>query len=140
MAEFKISEIFSEDPGLRHCSISDESGEEFYHSILNNAFYDAITNKEKLILNLDGGSGYAPSFLDEALGNLVYDFTLKNVKDWLTIISKEEPEWIDYLEQETYIQWENRRLKKEEPKKTISHQPWYRILDNEIMKKVWVNV
>ena len=28
---------FSEYPGLRHCSISDDSGEEFYHKILNKA-------------------------------------------------------------------------------------------------------
>ena len=29
---------FSEYPGLRHCSISDDSGEEYYHSILNKEF------------------------------------------------------------------------------------------------------
>jgi len=137
MVQIKISEDFSEDPGLRHCSISDESGEEFYHKILNDAFYNALTSSEKLILNLDGGSGYAPSFLDEAIGNLIYDFTLQNVKNYLTIISLEEPEWIEYLEKETYLQWENRRLKNEQPKKTITHQPWYRFVDGDLIKKSW---
>ncbi len=137
MAEIKISEVFSEDPGLRHCSISDESGEEFYHKVLNDEFYKAFSSDEKLIVNLDGGSGYAPSFLDEAIGNLIYDFTLTNVKNYLTIISLEEPEWIEYLEKETYVQWENRRLKGEAPKKTESHQPWYRMVNEDLIKKNW---
>ena len=29
---------FTEYPGLRHCSISDDSGEEYYHKILNKEY------------------------------------------------------------------------------------------------------
>lgn len=137
MSKIKISDEFSEDPGLRHCSISDESGEEFYHKILNDAFYKAISNDQKLTLDLDGGSGYAPSFLDEAIGNLVFDFGLENVKKLLVIVSDDEQEWIDYLEDQTYQQWENRRLNGEKPKKTAPHQAWYRLKDNIIQKSHW---
>ena len=41
---------FSEYPGLRHCNISDDSGEEFYHKILNKSFYKALKNKKKQLL------------------------------------------------------------------------------------------
>jgi hypothetical protein len=137
MSRIKISEEFSEDPGLRHCSISDESGEEFYHKILNNSFFEAISKNDNLTLDLDGGSGFAPSFLDEAIGNLIYDFGLDKVKNSLKIVSNDEDEWIDYLEQQTYQQWENRRINGEKPKKTASHQPWYRLKDDKIQKAIW---
>jgi hypothetical protein len=137
MVKINIAEEFSENPGLRHCSVSDESGEEFYHKILNNSFYEAITKNQKLTLDLDGGSGYAPSFLDEAIGNLIFDFGLEKVSNSLIIISNDEPEWIDYLQQETYKQWENRRINGEEPKKTTTHQPWYRLRGDRIEKAIW---
>ena len=74
---------FSEYPGLRHCSISDDSGEEFYHEILNYKFKECFERDETLIVNIDYTAGYAPSFLDEAFGNLVFDFSLLNIKKLL---------------------------------------------------------
>ena len=46
--EISILKNFSEYPGLRHCKISDKSGEEFYHNILNEMFFEVIDSDEKL--------------------------------------------------------------------------------------------
>ena len=45
----------------------------FFITLLKKSFETKI----KLQVVLDGTAGYAPSFLDEAFGNLVYDFGLK---------------------------------------------------------------
>jgi hypothetical protein len=137
MAEIIIAEDFTENPGLRHCSISDDSGEDFYHTILNETFYNSFSKGDILTINLDGSSGYAPSFLDEAFGNLVYDFSLESVNKFLIIISNDEPEWVDYLKTETFKQWEQRRIINDTPKKTASHSPWYRLVEDSLVKKVW---
>ena len=128
---------FSEFPGLRHCSISDNSGEEFYHKVLNSAFKAAYEKGEKLIIDLDKTDGYAPSFLDEAFGNLVYDFTLKIVKDKVEIISQQEPHWKAMIEDETYPQWEKRRKDNDPPKITAPHVPWYRLINNSLKLDIW---
>ena len=61
MKTLKVSD-FSEYPGLRHCNISDDSGELFYHKILNSEFKKSYENKEVLTFILDGTAGFAPSF------------------------------------------------------------------------------
>lgn len=132
-----ISEDFSEFPGLRNCSISEKSGEEFYHTILNSAFKEAFENEEKLIVNLDYTDGYASSFLDEAFGNLVYDFTLGIVTNVIEIVSIQEPHWVEMIRNQTFLQWEARRLRKERPKVTIVHSPWYRFNSNRVEFGVW---
>lgn len=63
-------------------------------------------------MDLDNTAGYASSFLDEAFGNLVFDFTLDNVKRMVEIISNQEPHWKDMIEKQTYQQWEERRVRK----------------------------
>jgi len=125
---------FSEYPGLRHCSISDDSGEEYYHNILNNAFHEAFTNNEKLIVNLDSTAGYAPSFLDEAFGNLIFDFGLDTVSKSLEIISEQEPDLKQMIIDETFPQWETRRKKNDKPKKTESHKAWYSLKESKLIK------
>jgi hypothetical protein len=128
---------FSEYPGLRNCNISDKSGEEFYHTVLNQAFKEAYAKKEKLVINLDNTAGYASSFLDEALGNLVFDFSLKTVKEYLVIISQQEPHWKNMIENQTFLQWEKRRTDRENPKVTKLHQEWYRLVNNQLTLKIW---
>jgi hypothetical protein len=39
-------------PALRHCNISDESGEKFYHNVLNKAFKEAY-EEEEIKINSD---------------------------------------------------------------------------------------
>lgn len=118
---------YSKSPGPRYCYQGDDSGEDFYHKILNQEFKNAFDNKKELEINLDGPDGYASSFLDEAFGNLVFDFGLENVQRFVKIISNEEPEWIEMIENETYIQWEQRRINNQPPKKTINHKDWWHL-------------
>lgn len=114
---------FTANPGpryIRQDKIGDStSGEAFYLQKLNRAFADALQNQKKLVLVLDGVSGYPSSFLDEAIGELVFDFTLEVVKNTLefdTLIYKRR---VKQVEEETYPQWEDRRKKKD----TIVHSP-----------------
>ena len=126
--KLSIANEFSVVTGLRHCAKSEKSGEEFYHTLLNSRFKDALEACDDLELDLDGTlDSYAPSFLDESLGNLVYDFTLAIVKKRLRLQSTRNPSWIKMIEEETYPQWENRRLAGEARKITVHHEDWFHI-------------
>lgn len=125
---------FSTHPGLRHCTISDYSGEEFYHTILNSSFAKSYELDEAVLIDLDGTNGYPPSFLDEAIGNLVYDFGLNVVKKFVTYKSEEEQYLLDDIEKDTYPNWEKRRNTGQKPKKTEVHPDWYKIVDGELIK------
>lgn len=128
---------YSEYPGPRYCSQGESSGEEFYHTKLNAAFVDALNNKSSLIVDLDGTAGYASSFLDEAFGNLAFDFSLGIVKPNLIIISNQEPDWKEMIMDDIIVDWEERRIKKEAPKKTKEHDEWYRFEGGEFIKNRW---
>lgn len=129
--KLSIATDFSIVTGLRHSSKSEKSGEEFYHTLLNQRFYDALSNGEDLELDLDGTlDSYAPSFLDESIGNLVYDFTLDVVKKRLKLLSNRNPSWIKMILEETYPQWEDRRKKNDPRKITVHHNDWFH-LNNE---------
>lgn len=137
MKTISVLENFSEFPALRHCNISDESGEKFYHQVLNGEFKEAYEKNDKLTVNLDATAGYASSFLDEAFGNLVYDFTLEVVKSKIEIISEQEPHWKEMIVNQTYPQWETRRKSKQAPKVTAEHPAWYRLINNELKLEIW---
>ena len=132
---------YSKSPGPRYCYQGDDSGEDFYHKILNERFNDAFEQETDIEVNLDGPDGYASSFLDEAFGNLVFDFGFENVQSRVKIISNEEPEWIEMIEKETYVQWEERRKNNQEPQKTIEHEEWsrYNFATNQTEKKKWIS-
>lgn len=131
-----IAKDFSEYPGPRYIQQGESSGEAFYVNLLNPTFADCIRNSKSLELNLDSSAGYATSFLDEALGELVFDFTEKVVRERLVIKSEEEPEWIAFMESETYPQWEKRRLAGAIPKYSVSHKINYLDLtDNKVKQR-----
>jgi len=125
---------FCENPGPRYISQGDDSGEKFYHDVLNKAFYDAVNSKKKLIVNLDSTSGYASSFLDEAFGNLIFDFGKELVENNVEIISNEEPEWKDMIFKETFAEWESRRENNQKPTKSERHEKWYRYIDKKFVQ------
>lgn len=137
MTTLSIKDSFSEYTGLRHCNISENSGEEFYHTILNNKFKEAFEKGEQLEVNLDRVDGYASSFLDEAFGKLVFDFTLDKIKDYILIVSEQEPHWKEMIEQKTFPQWESRRIANQVPVVTKIHDPWYRIVNNQLKLERW---
>lgn len=138
--DFNIARDYSPYTGLRHAVNSDLSGEDFYHKKLNAIFADAYKKNEQLILDLDGSlDGYAPSFLDEAIGNLVFDFGLDIVKSILVLKSERESQWNYMVEQQTYPNWAKRIQENTPPKVTENHGAWFRLVNGELEKKVWCN-
>jgi hypothetical protein len=134
----KIREEFGPITGLRHYSISEKSGEEFYHTILNKVFKQCYESNVELIVDLDNVRGYSPSFIDEAFGNLVFDFELRNVKKYLKIKSDDMSFWKSSIENDTYRLWEYRREKNEVPKKSHSHKPWWKIVNGKLEEGIWI--
>lgn len=124
MEYIKISVLdFTENPGpryIRQDRIGDStSGEAFYIGKLNREFAKAFEEKKMLVLELDGVSGYPSSFLDEAIGELVFDFTLDVVSkllDFDTVMYKRR---VRQVKEETYLQWEQRRINKN----IVMHSP-----------------
>lgn len=130
---------YSQSPGPRYCSQGDDSGEDFYHKKLNMLFEEAYSKEAVLTVTLDGADGYASSFLDEAFGNLVYDFGAEIVKKYLEIISNDEDIWSTMIFNETLPEWEKRRKNRENAKVTQEHEAWYRLENGELKKDIWIN-
>lgn len=131
---------YSMSPGPRYCVQGDSSGEDFYHKMLNKCFVKAYTEDKTLVIDLDGPDGYASSFLDEAFGNLIFDFGLDEVKKRVKIVSNEEPEWISMIFDNTFVEWEKRRIHHDNPKVTASHEKWSRLDNNLITEKQWIHI
>lgn len=130
---------YSLSPGPRYTNQGDDSGESFYHDKLNQAFANAVSQNNILVVDLDGPDGYASSFLDEAFGNLIYDFGIETVNKFLEIKSEEEPEWCEMLNNDTFPQWEKRRINNSQPKKTAEHKAWKRLVNSEMEEGVWMH-
>ena len=76
--------------------------------------------------------------MDEAFGNLVYDFSAKVVSESLVIISNDEDVWLSMIKEETIPEWEKRRIKNEQAKVTSVHNEWGRLVNGQVQKKVWI--
>jgi STAS-like domain of unknown function (DUF4325) len=90
-----IAEDFSRTPGPRFRSEGKFSGEQFRDEVLQKHFDQATSSGAKLHVDLDGGYGYAPSFLEEAFGGLARIYGSSKVAETLTFKSDEEPGLID---------------------------------------------
>jgi len=134
----KIRNDYNEYPGPRYCNQGTSSGEDFYHMKLNGAFANVFTEGKKLEIDLDDTAGYLSSFLDETFGNLVFDFTAEVVRAKIKIISVQEPDWEDMIMNDVIHDWENRRISNNFPKKTESHPEWFRLVNGQLIKKVWI--
>ena len=131
---------YSQSPGPRYCAQGDDSGEDFYHSKLNALFAEAYKQNAVLVITLDGADGYASSFLDEAFGNLVYDFGEEVVKEHLVIVSNDEEVWLEMIQNETMPEWEKRRNNSECARITAAHDRWYRLEGNELKEDIWITM
>ena len=123
-----VRDDFNRRPGLRTHNITPgNSGEDFYHRILNRRFYDALNAGANLIVNLDDTAGYPPSFVDESFGRLTYDFGEAIVRQHLEIISTEEEIWKTTIFESILPKWQKRRLKHEYPSITegFTPDPWW---------------
>ena len=90
-----ICKDFSETPGARYRNEGDFSGEQFREELLEPKFLEAKNNGEKIIINLDGGYGYTPSFLEVAFGGLSRKYGSDYVLPVLEFESNDEPSLID---------------------------------------------
>jgi len=82
---------FTATPGPRFEAQGPWSGEEFRKRLLEPWFLDASSRGIKLVIDLDGGYGYAPSFLEEAFGGLARDCGVDKVLRTVAFKSDEEP-------------------------------------------------
>jgi hypothetical protein len=103
---------FTEAPGPRYISQGEHSGEQFYVEVLNKKMADCIKENKELDILLDGTAGYPSSFLDQAFGELVYDFSKKIVDQRVNIVTTVNRRRKEKLENETYVQWEEKRNSK----------------------------
>lgn len=94
MIEIKIKSEFSFTPGARDYEDGKESGQEFYDKLLKKRYEEAVREKVKLKVDLDGVEGYPSSFLSESFGLLGHNFGGEKVWNNLVIISNEVPKYI----------------------------------------------
>lgn len=87
----KIAEEFTETPGPRFKSEGAYSGQEFREGWLKPRFDQAEASGQKLLVDLDGGFGYATSFLEEAFGGLARECSPDRVLNVLEFKSNDEP-------------------------------------------------
>lgn len=113
---------FTEYPGPRYDEQGPESGEKFYVAKLNPLFLRCYNEGKLLVVNLDGTAGFASSFLDEAFGQLTYDFGTMQLNNILHIESNDEPEWPRMIKEETIPQWQKRREQKKAPYATMKYE------------------
>ena len=100
---------FAEAPGPRFISQGKFSGEEFYVTVLNGKMAQCLQENKQLVVQLDGTAGYPSSFLDQAFGELVYDFTLEVVQERVEIETVVNRRRRNKVITQTYPQWEQRR-------------------------------
>lgn len=114
---------FTQNPGPRYIRQDKDgastSGEAFYLQKLNAAFTQAVKENRQLIIELDGVSGYPSSFLDEAIGELVYDFSRDLVAKLLVLETIMYRRRAAQVIDETYDQWETRRQRND----VVTHSP-----------------
>ena len=93
----KVATDYTKTPGGRHKKEGDFSGEDFRESILLPKYREALEKGCELIIDLDGGYGYAPSFLEEAFGGLARELKDDRIIRTINIISEEEPKLVDNI-------------------------------------------
>ena len=108
--KINICTDFTESPGARYISEGEYSGEEFRDKILEPNFKIAKEKNEKIIIELDGGYGYATSFLEEASGGLARKHSPKDVLEMLEFVSYDEPSLIEEIK--NYIIHANEKKKR----------------------------
>ncbi len=97
MIVINISKDFTDTPGARYKSEGEYSGELFRETILIPKYVEAIAAKKQLKIELDGGYGYATSFLEESFGGLAREYDIQEVLRTLIFESNDEPGLINEI-------------------------------------------
>ena len=98
MITINIATDYTKTPGGRFISEGKYSGQDFRETVLKPKFLQALETNDQLTVILDGGYGYATSFLEEAFGGLAREMRNSKIKD-IIIISEEEPQLISKIQQ-----------------------------------------
>lgn len=98
MITINIATDYTKTPGGRFISEGEYSGQDFRENVLKPKFLQALEKNDQLTVILDGGYGYATSFLEEAFGGLAREMKNSKIKD-IIIISEEEPQLISKIQQ-----------------------------------------
>lgn len=91
---------FTRTPGPRHRDEGEFSGEQFRDEYLDPRFQTAREEGKTLLVDLDGTSGYASSFLEEAFGGLVRLHSVDAVTETVRVKSDTRPWYKDEVENE----------------------------------------
>lgn len=87
-----ISKDFSPTPGGRYTIVGPFSGELFRDSVLEPQYLKCLYSQEKLVINFDGGYGYASGFLEEIFGGMVRKgYVVSELLSVMEFVSLEEP-------------------------------------------------
>ena len=89
MIKIVIKDDFSDCPGARYRKDGPHSGQEFYDDLLLPKFKEAQSNKEKLMIDLDGVWGYPSSFVSGSFGKLSLEYGADEVLKVIEFISDE---------------------------------------------------
>lgn len=96
MITINVAKEFTDAPGARYRCEGDFSGEEFREDFLEPRFFQAVNEGKKLFIDLDGGYGYATSFLEETFGGLARKYKDKDkILSTIVLKSDDEPGLID---------------------------------------------
>lgn len=90
-----IAKDYTKTPGGRYISEGAYSGEDFREKILKKKVVEALSKQIAITVILDGGFGYAPSFLEEAFGGLARELNDCRLLSMIYIVSEEEPKLVD---------------------------------------------
>ena len=95
---FKIAQSFSETPGGRYKKEGPYSAEEFRDNFLVPLYLKCLALSEKLMLDFDGGYGYAPGFLEETFGGMIrLGYSATDMATVIEFVSNEEPNLISNI-------------------------------------------
>lgn len=78
-----ISEEYGRTPGGRWKGLGPFSGEQFYDELLLPRFEQAVLNKDKLHIYLDGVVSYPYSFIDQSFGELGRQHGKQTAKEYI---------------------------------------------------------
>ena len=99
MIMLSIANEFTDTPGARDKKEGSFSGEEFREKLLEPKYNKAIKENSKLLVDLDGGYGYATSFLEEAFGGLARIYYPDEILETIVLKSDDEPSLVEEIKE-----------------------------------------
>lgn len=97
-----IAKDYSRTLGGRWIRLGEYSGEDFYNRILQPKYLEANRTGKRLVIELDGTSGYPSSFLDQSFGELGRHYGVDKVKSTIQFKANVFAWVVDYINREIW--------------------------------------